>query len=1068
MTEAFAPPDGIPDTATGKELAEVLVEFTGCNQSLVLYIHDLLTVDPATDLSFALEQYNTHVATHRERKATLLVRLSLEKEQSAETEEARKDEQQTKEGERKHAENAGATVRPATVGPPSVPTAFKPFGSFTTTSTLPPSAGAPMPFTGFGPAAQKGQKPEENTDIYAQPPAVGPPSVPTMFKPFDSFTSSATLPPSSGPPMPFIGFGPAAQNGQKPEEDMDVPVSPAPIASPSAQDPEEDTDVSAQPPAVGPPSDPEEDTDVSAQPPAVGPPSVPTSFMPFGSFTSSATLPPSSGPPMPFTGFGPAQNGKELEENMDVTVSPAAIGSPSTPFAFGSSATAPAPPSFSAPRPFVGFGSGAVGFGTGATTPTPPPTSSPSKKRQGEDLIKGDDEKRRPGAGRTSSKNHNFDGKAGEPMQVTPSTPPAGRIIRQLPKRFGAAVPEPALPVPAPSVPAPVEYMPAPGCISAARAAMTPAERAKKDKEDFDNPDFLPPPPTPEEQKALLSNPVAQDEVSYPTVPDDEVVYPSIPKESETITKSTGKRKNDSDEEGDTSPGKRLAAEDSGGRFAAMPKFGASAAAPDLTGTAATSVATPGLFGSAVTPAPGLFGSAVAPNAGLFGSAATPGLFGRSIAATPVTPAFGKTNAFGAALPVFGGGGSTAVPFGTSTATPSAFKLAPSANFGFGGSTQSSADLNASAFPNTTIAALKSFTGFRNSTAAPESAPPSPVTIASPSFGKLSQGADSPATPAKSLLGASRVVSPESARKGGFSFAPTTTASTSAHVSSVPATTAAAAPFSFGAPATKASAAPFSFGTPTTKTSAAPFSFGAPTTKASAVPFSFGTPATTASAAPFKFGDTSPALESAKLFSSSPSAPISFGNSATPFTFGKAPGTSAPALPFSFGAPNSGPPTSAAPFSFAVPTPTPAAPSSGVVAEDGEADDEESPADEQLDLSSERPGEEDEDVLVESRGKVYSLEEGQWKATGVGTFRLMKHKATGSLRMIHRLENSAKVVLNAAIQKGSSPTRINPTQFSIAAVNAAVGGKSLASFRIRLKMSEDVDTFVETVEEFHA
>ena len=43
-------------------------------------------------------------------------------------------------------------------------------------------------------------------------------------------------------------------------------------------------------------------------------------------------------------------------------------------------------------------------------------------------------------------------------------------------------------------------------------------------------------------------------------------------------------------------------------------------------------------------------------------------------------------------------------------------------------------------------------------------------------------------------------------------------------------------------------------------------------------------------------------------------------------------------------------------------------------------------------------GEEDEDVVFQSRVKLYRFDAGQWKERGVGDLKILKHRLTGLLR----------------------------------------------------------------------
>jgi len=51
-----------------------------------------------------------------------------------------------------------------------------------------------------------------------------------------------------------------------------------------------------------------------------------------------------------------------------------------------------------------------------------------------------------------------------------------------------------------------------------------------------------------------------------------------------------------------------------------------------------------------------------------------------------------------------------------------------------------------------------------------------------------------------------------------------------------------------------------------------------------------------------------------------------------------------------------------------------------------------------------RTGEEDEDSLFSERCKLFRWDDGQWKERGLGQMKLLKHKSTGSARLVMRRE----------------------------------------------------------------
>ena len=83
-----------------------------------------------------------------------------------------------------------------------------------------------------------------------------------------------------------------------------------------------------------------------------------------------------------------------------------------------------------------------------------------------------------------------------------------------------------------------------------------------------------------------------------------------------------------------------------------------------------------------------------------------------------------------------------------------------------------------------------------------------------------------------------------------------------------------------------------------------------------------------------------------------------------------------------------------------------------------ERDEEDGPADAQIDLASARAGEENEDCLLEVKAKSLELQEKKWVKRGVGPLRILKNRSTGRVRIVHRVETVGKIILNAALMDG--------------------------------------------------
>ncbi|KAF7122031.1 hypothetical protein CNMCM5793_009586 [Aspergillus hiratsukae] len=87
----------------------------------------------------------------------------------------------------------------------------------------------------------------------------------------------------------------------------------------------------------------------------------------------------------------------------------------------------------------------------------------------------------------------------------------------------------------------------------------------------------------------------------------------------------------------------------------------------------------------------------------------------------------------------------------------------------------------------------------------------------------------------------------------------------------------------------------------------------------------------------------------------------------------------------------------------------------------------------QVDLARSRAGEEDEDIVIETRARALKLKPGEgWDSQGVGYLRVLKNRNTSRSRIILRADPSGKVVLNAALSKAIKYTvNANSVQFLV-------------------------------------
>ncbi|KKK25770.1 hypothetical protein ARAM_002025 [Aspergillus rambellii] len=156
-----------------------------------------------------------------------------------------------------------------------------------------------------------------------------------------------------------------------------------------------------------------------------------------------------------------------------------------------------------------------------------------------------------------------------------------------------------------------------------------------------------------------------------------------------------------------------------------------------------------------------------------------------------------------------------------------------------------------------------------------------------------------------------------------------------------------------------------------------------------------------------------PAADPAKPFSTLFGAPPAGSKSSS--------GGGAPTLGFSFGGPSSQPSSSfLAPPTFnstaTSRASTPGIPSDAGAEESGDGDAPESLP--QVDLSRSGAGEENEDVVMETRARGMKLSaEAGWESQGVGFLRVLKDRTTSRGRILLRADPSGKVVLNVALMK---------------------------------------------------
>ena len=64
-----------------------------------------------------------------------------------------------------------------------------------------------------------------------------------------------------------------------------------------------------------------------------------------------------------------------------------------------------------------------------------------------------------------------------------------------------------------------------------------------------------------------------------------------------------------------------------------------------------------------------------------------------------------------------------------------------------------------------------------------------------------------------------------------------------------------------------------------------------------------------------------------------------------------------------------------------------------------------------------KTGEEDEDLIFKSRGKLFRFRDGEWKERGTGDLKLLRHKKDKKIRFILRQDKTLKIVANFIISE---------------------------------------------------
>lgn len=205
-------------------------------------------------------------------------------------------------------------------------------------------------------------------------------------------------------------------------------------------------------------------------------------------------------------------------------------------------------------------------------------------------------------------------------------------------------------------------------------------------------------------------------------------------------------------------------------------------------------------------------------------------------------------------------------------------------------------------------------------------------------------------------------------------------------------------------------------------------------------------------------GPTTQSTDSSKPFSALFGAPAAGA---------KASGSGQSALGFSFGGPSQQSSSLLAPSTVTSATgsraSTPGMTSDTGAEESGDGEAAESLP--QVDLARSRAGEEDEDIVIETRARALKIKPGAgWESQGVGYLRVLKNRNTSRSRIILRADPSGKVVLNAALLKDIKYTiNANSVQFLVPQAEGAP-----EQWAVRVKGKEDAERLHSAIEKSKA
>ena len=112
-----------------------------------------------------------------------------------------------------------------------------------------------------------------------------------------------------------------------------------------------------------------------------------------------------------------------------------------------------------------------------------------------------------------------------------------------------------------------------------------------------------------------------------------------------------------------------------------------------------------------------------------------------------------------------------------------------------------------------------------------------------------------------------------------------------------------------------------------------------------------------------------------------------------------------------------------------------------------------------------KTGEEDEDLIFKSRGKLYRFRDGEWKERGTGDLKLLRHKKDKKIRFILRQDKTLKIVANFIISEKPlcelKPHQGSEKMFNFIAYDCSEDEPLMEKFVVKIGNAEKAKIFKE-------